>query len=48
MGPHTGDVGIKLKMRICKVKKTCRPFRLTSAYLLKSTQKGMASSMVIV
>jgi hypothetical protein len=48
LGPWTRDVGIKLEMRIFKVKKICRLIKLTSASLLLRTRKGMESSMVTI
>jgi hypothetical protein len=48
LGPQTCGVGVKLEMGICKVKKTYKIIRLTSASLLKSTQKGMVSLMVTI
>jgi hypothetical protein len=45
---QTGGARVKAEMGICRVEKTCRLIRLTSTSLLRSTKKGMASSIVTV
>jgi hypothetical protein len=48
LGPQTGDAGVRLATGICKVKKTCKLIKRTSASLLMRIKKGMVSAMVIV
>jgi hypothetical protein len=48
LGPWARDARASSDMGICRVRKTCKIIKLTSASLLESTQKGMASLMVIV
>jgi hypothetical protein len=43
LGPRNGGIGVKLEMGICRVKKTCRLYRLTLVSLLMSTRNGLAS-----
>jgi hypothetical protein len=47
LDPRIGDAGVKLEMGICKVKKTYRLIKLTSASVLMWARKGIASSLVI-
>jgi hypothetical protein len=46
--PQTGGARVRPKVEICRVKKSCKPIRLTLMSLPKSTQKGMTSLMVTV